>query len=93
MFNSLKEIYDKFNLNTSLFEESEKYEKEILDIFNNKNFSNLTENDTLLRWIGKYYQEIEKDYEKMKIYYLMAIEKGNVPAMNNLGQYYHTIQK
>src|SRR5690606_597517 len=36
---------------------------------------------------------IEKDYEQAKKYYLMAIDRGNNKAMNNLAQYYKTIEK
>ena len=39
-----------------------------------------------------YYKNIEKDYDKMKEYYLMAIEKDNSTAMYNLGHYYQTIK-
>jgi len=36
--------------------------------------------------LGCYYHEdIEKDYDSMKKYYLMAIELNNAEAMNNLG--------
>ena len=35
-----------------------------------------------------YYKEQKNDKEMLK-YYLMAIEKGNCDAMNNLGYYYH----
>jgi tetratricopeptide (TPR) repeat protein len=34
-----------------------------------------------------------KNYELMKKYYLMAIDKGNLKAMFNLGLYYHFIEK
>jgi TPR repeat protein len=37
--------------------------------------------------LGYYYQFIEKDYELMKKYYLIAIDKGHSNAMNNLGYY------
>jgi len=43
-------------------------------------------------YYGVYY-EIKKNYEQMKKYYLVAIEKGNVSAMNNLGFYYRDIEK
>ena len=32
-------------------------------------------------------------YDKMKEYFLMAIEKGHSDAMNNLGNYYKNIEK
>jgi TPR repeat protein len=37
--------------------------------------------------------EIEKNYEEMKKYYLMAIEKGYSHAMSHLGYYYQFIEK
>ncbi len=37
--------------------------------------------------LGHYYEE-QKDYENMKKYYLMAIEKGYPDSMSNLGYYY-----
>ena len=33
----------------------------------------------------------KEDYDKMKRYYLMAIDKGDSMAMNNLGYYYEKI--
>jgi hypothetical protein len=38
--------------------------------------------------LGYSYQYIEKNYVLMRKYYLMAIKKGNVDAMYNLGFYY-----
>ena len=61
-----------------------KYEKEILDIFNNNNIEEYTNNENLFVWIGNYYKNIEKDYDKMKEYYLMAIKKGNLIAIDNI---------
>ena len=43
--------------------------------------------------LGLYYQYTEKDYANMKIYYLMAIDKGNLDAMTILGLYYQEIEK
>ena len=40
-----------------------------------------------------YYEDIEKDYDLMKKYYLMAIDLNNSCAMNNLGVYYQNIEK
>ena len=42
--------------------------------------------------LGNYYKEIT-NYELMKKYYLMAIDKGHVDAMFNLGYYYETYEK
>jgi hypothetical protein len=43
--------------------------------------------------LGYYYYDIEKNYEQMKKYYFMAIEKDNDVAMNNLGYYYQNVEK
>jgi TPR repeat protein len=43
-------------------------------------------------FLGYYYDE-QKDYKNMEKYYLMAIEKGNSIAMNNLGYYYYNKPK
>ena len=49
---------------------------------------------TAVKNLGEYYHIIEKNYDEMKKYYLMAIEKGDSAySMNNLGTYYHTIEK
>jgi hypothetical protein len=42
---------------------------------------------------GLYYGDVTKDYDLMKKYYLMAIDKQNSGAMNNLGYYYRHIEK
>jgi TPR repeat protein len=38
--------------------------------------------------LARYYDNIEKDYDMMKKYYLMAIDYGNINSMLTLGQYY-----
>jgi len=43
-------------------------------------------------YYGVYYK-IKKNYEQMKKYYLVAIEKGCCDAINNLGFYYKEIEK
>jgi hypothetical protein len=43
-------------------------------------------------YYGVYYK-IKKNYEQMKKYYLIAIEKGNSDAMYNLGFYYQETKK
>ncbi len=42
--------------------------------------------------LGNYYKNIN-DYDKMKIYYLMAIDIGNHDIMYKLGDYYENIEK
>jgi TPR repeat protein len=43
--------------------------------------------------LGSYYQESERNYDEMKKYYLMAIEKNHVDAMYRLGDYYYFYEK
>jgi TPR repeat protein len=38
--------------------------------------------------LGMYYQNIERDYDLMKKYYLLAAENKNMSAMNNLELFY-----
>ena len=42
--------------------------------------------------LGNYYKYIN-DYDKMKIYYLMAIDMGDHDIMYKLGDYYENIEK
>ena len=42
--------------------------------------------------IGYYHQHIDKDYVKMKKYYMLAIEKKFKPSALNLGNYYLLIE-
>jgi TPR repeat protein len=92
---TLKEIYKKYNI----FDCGDKikgYEHIVLEIFN------LTEldvgrydleNDNILIIIGLYYFHVKKDYELMKKYLLISIEKGCSVAIYNLGCYYLNIEK
>ena len=41
--------------------------------------------------LGKYYKS-QKDYDNMKKYFLMAIDKGDTDAMYSLGSYYKEIE-
>jgi hypothetical protein len=54
---------------------------------------NQTDDCNELLYYGNYYNRVKLDYEKMKYYYLMAINKGNVDSLHNLGDYYHYIEK
>ncbi len=45
--------------------------------------------DTYSFYLGLYFHHVKKDYELMKKYYTMALEKGNLNAMKNLGDYYY----
>jgi len=50
------------------------------------------DNSIIDLYYGVYY-DIKKDYDQMKKYYLVAIEKGNCISMNNLGSYYKNAEK
>jgi TPR repeat protein len=63
---------------------------EIYQLYIN-NVEKKVKNDIEYLYFGMYYQ-INKNYDKMKKYYLMAIKKGNSLAMNNLGLYYKEIE-
>ena len=52
------------------------------DLNNSTSFCNLA---------MEYYKS--KNYDEMKKYFLMAIDKGNLFAMNNLGLYYKYYEK
>jgi hypothetical protein len=41
---------------------------------------------------GYYYQYVEINYDLMKKYYLMAVDRGHSNSMNNLGYYYQYIE-
>ena len=43
--------------------------------------------------LAVYYELIEKNYDKMKEYYLMAIDKDDLEAMCRLCLYYNNIEK
>lgn len=63
----------------------------IYDLFKNNtiyNGNSATKYDEILLYHGVYYS-IELNYEKMKKYFLMAVNLGNVYAMINLGNYYY----
>jgi TPR repeat protein len=51
---------------------------------------NITHSDVLMNAIGNYYHSVS-DYNQMKTFYMMAIERGNTDAMVNLGRYYQDI--
>jgi len=92
MITSLKELYIKYDFELSSLNKYIIYEKEILDIFENKNIDLYKYDKNLYIWIGNYYEHIEKDYDKMKKYYLMAIEMNNTDAMADMANYYQTTE-
>ena len=93
------ELITKFDININInIKFNDDDDKELfVEIMNgnfNKdyNYKNIT-NSTILCYIGKYYQIIKKDYDEMKKYYLMAIQKGHIDSMYNLVDYYQNIEK
>ena len=72
----------------------ESYKEIILNIFSKKENKDITEetckSDTvLLNLLGYFYQHIEINYNKMKEYYNLSINRGHSIAMYELGSYYH----
>ena len=53
----------------------------------------LMTNSTSMHNLGIYHQYTDKNYDEMKKYYLMAIEKGDSTSMRNLGIYYKSVDK
>ncbi len=92
MFETLEQLYEHYNCDISSISQYIVYEKEILDMFNSHNVDDYKENRDLFLWIGRYYNDIERDYDNMKKYYLLAIDKDNLIAMVNLGNYYDNIE-
>ena len=93
MFNTLEDIYDKYNYNKKNINQYKYIEGQILELFNNNIIINVNNDDNINLWIGHYYQFKMKNYPMMKKYYLMVIELGDDDAMYNLGLYYETIEK
>ena len=87
MYESLKDIEREFNIKNL----SKKYEAETIEIFNGGNID--SEDPEINNIIGLYHKHITKDYDLMKKYFLMAIERGESNSMNNLGHYYCDIEQ
>jgi TPR repeat protein len=61
----------------------------VYNLFKNKIFDDaVTYDDPIIHLYAGDYHEHQKEYDLMKKYYLLAIEKNNTDAMNNLGLYY-----
>ncbi len=93
-FNSLKQVENKYN--TTFDKKYYDVENNILKIFNsnniNENEHDLT-NVLILYILGVYYQLVNINYDKMKKYYLSAIELNSSDAMHKLGYYYQFVEK
>ncbi len=87
MFQSLDEIRNTYNIK---FTNDEcKHSEIIINVFNNKVYyvSDISD-PVLLNFMGKYYQNIKKNYQTMIVFYLSAIHKGYRESMYRLGHYY-----
>lgn len=66
MFNTLEDIYDKYNYDKKNINKYKYIEGQILELFNNNNIIiNVNDDDNINLWIGHYYQDV-KDYVEMK---------------------------
>ena len=92
MFNSLLDIYVKYNLSTRNITKYSYIENYILNMFNNDIIDQNPCDVLMIIWNGHYYQYVKKDYMQMKKYYMMVIELDNSSAMFNLGHYYNNIE-
>jgi TPR repeat protein len=94
MFTSLQEISNKLSIS---FDEIDNMNKNIIiNIFNGNTNNYINEKDTdmnIANYIAMYYNNIKKNYQLMEKYYMIAIEKGNSSAMNNLACYYRDQKK
>ena len=85
MENKIKEFLEKHDYAYTEIKNKDSIKK-IYDVY----FNDIKPKDGTsleLFYFGKYHY-IKKKYDSMKKYYLMAINKGNSKAMNNLGLYY-----
>jgi len=87
---TLEELRDKYNLKLTDEDDRELFVLIMNGDFN-RDFDSMDSNE--LHYIGTYYHHVEKNYDIMKKYYLMAINKGNTMAMYRLGYYYHFVEK
>jgi TPR repeat protein len=79
----------KFVFNKDDIENNDIFKMHMIDLFMNNKVEDI-EDDKYWLYVAIYYC-VKENYELMKKYYLMAIEKGNVDAMFLLGWYYHDI--
>lgn len=91
--NNLGEFY----INNKEYNKAIKCYKTIIDKYNITIFNNNPEFKEyyLLSCssMGDYYQDIEHNYDKMKLYYLLGIDHQDNICMNNLGYYYQHVEK
>lgn len=84
---NLKEVLEKHEI---IFEDGDINQDALYKLWTTGEIFD-TENSSLLElyYIGLYYNYVKVNPELMKKYYLMAIERGDLEAMNDLGYYYH----
>lgn len=86
----LKKAFSKHNIIVEIDEDASLEKVHALVIHNIfTEPSNSVEYD----YYGIYYHHIQRDYDKTKMYYLMAINEKNYNSMNNLANYYYNIEK
>ena len=90
-FKTIEEIETILNIDFIIkYNEEEQY---ILDIFNRKNNFVFSEDNAIRLHINALYFYYVNNYDKMKYYYLKAIELNFSDSMNNLGFYYQYVEK
>ena len=91
MYTTLNDIQVKYGYGSLIkYNHIEDY---IVNLYNNELIELHLIDSCKLLWNGNYYKDIEKNYDEMKKYYLMAIDLNDSTAMNNLGFYYKTVEK
>src|SRR3989304_2324530 len=90
MENEIKSLV-KDHKNICIDIKNEESIKKIHNLFFNNIFVE-PENVIEYLYFGWYYHYVKEDYDQMKKYYLMAIDKGNCYAMNSLADYYKKIK-
>ena len=95
MLITIDEFQKKYNLSDSDIPSYDDETKRIITEVLNGNIDKHanSKNSTVLFYIGKYYNNVKKDESSTEKYYLMAIEHGNISAMNNLGLLYRKQNK
>ena len=92
---NINEIMSKYFSDLSNPIDIDKYGNDILKIFNNS--SNQCEKDEILNLILGLYDRhktpLRHSNHRNEKYYLMAIEQDHSKAMDNLGFYYHHVEK
>jgi TPR repeat protein len=62
---------------------------DVYELLVNHNINHTNNTDKYYLYVGWYYDNMKHNYEEAIKYYLLAIDKGNYIAMNNLAHYYN----